>query len=322
MQPFKPLIFTLAISITIVAYGQKSSALSPTNYGNISTLEKKMQRIGYQLIGDSVQANRIKGAREFVKLLVEALKYENAFQYRFDSIPYLAKVYPEDSSFRIFTFQVILDNYTFVHYGAIQLNRKNLALIPLKDWSDTFPVTPTGQFTNKNWYGAVYYKIFTKQVKGKPLYFLFGYDQNDALSDKKFIEPMQFISDTLVRFGYPIFEKINPEDIRIDPKTKKPLPTKRTQKLLYRYTLEYRKGGSPALRYEKDKNRILFEHLESIDKKAPDVGFMKLPEGSYEGFVWENNKWVWKELLTVAEQDDNTRIRPVPVKEKKQFKPE
>ena len=44
-----------------------------------------MQRIGAQFLADSNQEMRLKGTREFVKLLVEALKVENSFQYKFDS---------------------------------------------------------------------------------------------------------------------------------------------------------------------------------------------------------------------------------------------
>lgn len=302
--------------------GQRSGLISASNYGSVMTIEKKMQRIGYQLLGDTLQKNRLKGAREFVKLLIEALKVENSFNYKFDSLPYLARVYPEDSSFRIFTFQVMLKNYTYVHYGAIQMNRKQLKLIPFKDYSDTFPTTPKGFFTNKNWYGAVYYRIFTKMLNNQPLYFLFGYDQNDILSEKKYIEPMQIIGDTLVKFGYPIFDKSPPPMTVIDPKTKKPLTSlsPKSPKLLNRFVLDYRKGGTAALKYEKDKDRILFEHLAPIDKKSYEVGYMMLSDGTYEGFLWQNNRWVWQETMTVAEKDDNRPIRPVPSQEKKQFK--
>jgi hypothetical protein len=303
---------------------QKSGPISSSQYGNIMTIEKKMQRIGYQLLGDTVQENRLKGAREFVKLLVEALRIDNSFKYKFDSLPYLAKVYPEDSSFRIFTFQVMLKNYTYVHYGAIQLNRKSVKLIPFKDFSDTFSTTPKGIFTNKNWYGAVYYKIFTKTINNRPLYFLFGYDQNDVLSDKKYIEPMQIIGDTTAKFGYPIFEKRLPPSTILDPRTKKPLTSlsRKAPKLLNRYVLDYRKGGTAALKYEKDKNRIIFEHLAPIDKKSFEVGYMMLSDGTYEGFTWQDNHWLWQETMTVAERDDNRPIRPVPMNKSKGYKAE
>lgn len=322
MKYFIP--FFVCILIFDSSQSQKSSQINPSQYGYVMTIEKKMQRIGYQLLGDTNQENRLKGAREFVKLLVEALRIENSFRYKFDSLPYLAKVYPEDSSFRIFTFQVMLKNYTYVHYGAIQLNRKEVKLIPFKDYSDTFPTTPKGFFTNKNWYGAVYYKIFTKSVNNRPLYFLFGYDQNDVLSDKKYIEPMQILGDSIAKFGYPIFEKRLPPSTVLDPKTKKSLTSAnpKAPKLLNRYVLDYRKGGTAALKYEKDKNRIVFEHLAPVDKKSYEVGYMMLSDGTYEGFVWQNNHWLWQETMTVAEQDDNRPIRPVPIDKTKAFKPD
>ncbi len=313
----------LTTFILISLHAQKSDILSPSYMGNIITIEKKMKRVGYQLLGDTIQENRIKGARELVKLLVEALKFENSFQYKFDSLPFIAKAYPEDSGFRIFTLQVMLDNYTFIHYGAIQLNRKNLKLIPFRDYSDTFSTTPKGVLSNRNWPGAIYYKIFTKKVDNKPLYFLFGYDQNDVLSDKKYIEPMQIFGDTLAKFGYPIFEKTEPiplnQAVLIDPKTRKPLPqiNKNKPKMLYRFVMEYRKGGTATLQYDKEKDRILMEHLAPIDGKSYEVGFMKLPDGSYEGFLWKNNKWVWQEMVTVSEKDDNRIIQTSPKKNDK-----
>lgn len=325
MPRFYYLLFFI-LCLTNTSRAQKSIALSAGNYGTIRTVEKKMQRIGFAMLGDTVQENRLKGARETVKQLVEALKTENSFQFAFDSLPYIAKCYPEDSSFRIFTFQVMLDNYTYVHYGAIQMNRSKLKLIPFRDFSDTFPITPQKMLTNKNWLGAIYYRCFTKSVRGKPMYFLLGYDENDALSVKKYIEPMTIVGDSAAKFGMPVFELNRVVNMAVkpalDPKTMKPLPPVKSQvisKILHRFVLEYRKGGTATISYEPEKNRILFEHLATTDNKSHDVGYMKVPDGTYEGLVWENEKWVWKETLTVAEKDDNRRIRPVPKSDKGLF---
>jgi hypothetical protein len=306
-------LFFNQINIT----AQKSSTLTSSQLGTMQLHEKKMQRIGLQFLSDTNQDLRIKGAREFVKLLVEALKTENSFQYRFDSIPYLAKVVPEDSSFKIFTFQVMLSNYTFLHYGCIQLNRKNIKLIPFKDYSDTFAITPQFPLTNKNWLGAVYYKIISKKIDNKPIYFLFGYDQNDLLTDKKYIEAMTIDRDSIARFGLPVFEKNYIE--YIDPSNKLYVANKknapnRKSKTYHRYVLEYRKRANVAIKYDKEKDLIIHDHVAALDSKAQDVGFMKVPDGSYEGLKWETNKWVWQEYIKLAEKETNGEIRPVPFK--------
>jgi uncharacterized FlaG/YvyC family protein len=57
--------------------------------------------------------------------------------------------------------------------------------------------------------------------------------------------------------------------------------------------------------------------VASLDAKAQDVGFMKVPDGSYEGLKWETNKWVWQEYVKISESESNGEIRPVPLKTNK-----
>ena len=315
-------IIVISFLVCWRAHAQQSSALTPSQFGSIQLIEKKMQRIGLQFLSDTNQSNRLKGAREFVKLLVEALKVENSFQYPFDSIPYLAKVVPDDKALKVFTFQVMLDNYTFIHYGCIQLNRKNIKLIPFKDFSDTFMVTPQFTISNKNWLGAVYYKAIMKTIDKKPVYFLFGYDQNDLLTDKKYIEAMWIEKDSIARFGMPLFEKTITE-ILPQPKSKlgeappKPVAPRKITKNYYRYVLEYRKKASVNFRYDKSKDIITHDHITPLDPKYSDAGFMKVPDGSYEGLRWNGNKWIWIDYVPVADKETNDPIRPVPSKSNK-----
>jgi hypothetical protein len=300
-------------------HAQKSSPLTSSQLGSMILIEKKMQRIGNQFLMDTSQDQRLKGAREFVKLLVESLKTENSFQYQFDSLPYLAKVSPNDTSFRIFTFQVMLKDYTFLHYGCIQFNRKNIKLIPLKDFSDTFAITPQFTITNKNWLGAVYYKLITKEVNNKPIYFLFGYDQNDYLTDKKYIEAMTIEKDSIARFGLPIFEKTYIQEVartnKLGSMSSKPIPPTKITKIYHRYLLEYRKRASVILKYDKEKDLITHDHIESLDAKAQDVGFMKVPDGSYEGLRWDKSKWVWVDYIKMSNDEESK----IPIK-KDQYK--
>ena len=322
----RPLIFIIGCFVSLNFSAQRSSMMTPTQRGEIMLIEKKMQRIGAQFLADTNQDARLKGTREFVKLLVEALKVENSFQYKFDSLPYLATVMPEDSSFRIFTFQVVLQNITFRHYGTIQLNRKNIKLIPLRDFSDTFPVTPQSTLTNKNWLGAVYYRIITKKVNDKPVYFLFGFDQNDILSDKKYIEAMWIEKDSIAKFGMPIFEKTTTEIIAPRPKKfgdapSRPEPPIVKTKTYYRYVLDYRKGSGVSVKYDKAKDMIIHDHTPPMDGKNKDIGFIKVPDGTYEGLQWKKDKWVWQEYVKMADKETNGEYRPAPLKDRGKLPP-
>jgi hypothetical protein len=313
-------VFTLVFQVN----AQRSMKLTASQRGEIMLIEKKMQRVGAQFLADTSQEARLKGTRDFIKLLVEALKVENSFQYRFDSLPYLATVMPQDSSFRIFTFQVVLKNYTFRHYGAIQVNRKKIKLIPLRDFSDTFPVTPQYAITNNNWLGAVYYRIITKKVNDKPVYFLFGFDQNDVLSDKKYIEAMQIEKDSIAKFGLPLFEKtirqINPpKPLKFGDAPTRPEPPIIKTKIYYRYVLEYRKNSNVSIKYDKAKDLIIYDHTPPLDGKTTDIGFIKVPDGTYEGLQWKKDKWVWVDYVKLSDEETNQPIRPAPLKDVKKI---
>jgi hypothetical protein len=45
---------------------------------------------------------------------------------------------------------------------------------------------------NQHWIGAVYYNIIQKTFNNKNYYTLFGYDENDARSTKKWMEVLTF----------------------------------------------------------------------------------------------------------------------------------
>ena len=320
------LILNLMLIFSLSLWSQRSGKLLASQRGEIMLIEKKMQRIGAQFLADSNQEVRLKGTREFVKLLVEALKVENSFQYKFDSLPYLATIIPEDSSFRIFTFQLVLNNYQFRHYGAIQLNRKNIKLIPLRDHSDTFPITPQYTLNNTNWLGAVYYKIIIKKVHNKPVYFLFGFDQNNILSDKKYIEAMWIEKDSIAKFGMPIFEKTYLEVIPTKPlkfgdAPTRPVPPVKKTKTYYRYVLDYRKNSNVSVKYDKSKDLIIYDHTPPLDGKNSDIGFIKVPDGTYEGLQWKTDKWVWVDYIKQAAKEINGEYRPAPLKDRGKLPP-
>lgn len=308
----KIILIVLLASVNMSA--QKSYVLTLAQKNEIYNIEKNMKVVGMKMLYDTTQDDRLKAARTYVKLLKDALKVDNSFQYNFDSIPFMAKVMPEDSSFKIYTFQVILNGYTYRHYGCIQLNRKTLKILPLMDFSDTFSVTPQKTLSNKNWLGAVYYKLLTKKIDKKDVHFLYGYDQNDALTDKKYIEAMWIEGDSIVRFGMPVFEKT--EKI-FDPNALKEMFK---TKVLYRYVLEYRKGGTLSIKYEKDKDMIIHDHIDPKDPKAKEYGYMKMPDGTYEGLKWYKTKWVWQNYVPIGDKETNEPIRPVPLKDKKEVR--
>ena len=112
------------------------------------------------------------------------------------------RLYAPDSSFRIFTWQLQRDESYYRQEGAIQMKTKDgsLKLFPLFDVSDYTSIPTDSVRTGKNWIGAIYYKIVLKEFKGKKYYTLFGYDDNDFSSTRKWLEVLTFDAT-----GEPVF---------------------------------------------------------------------------------------------------------------------
>jgi hypothetical protein len=133
---------------------------------------------------------------------------------------------------------------------------------------------------NKSWFGAVYYNIIQKELKGTTYYFLFGWDGNDLWSKKKLIEVMYFNNEGKPVFGAPLFEL---ED----------------DKTVNRFIMEFRGDATVTLNYSSEEKMIVFDHLIAPEDRLNDLQFTFIPDGSYSGFKWKKGKWRFVEKLKV-----------------------
>src|SRR6188472_1985218 len=120
---------------------------------------------------------RFRANDTFTRSFVRALTVKNSFYYPFDSLLTISKLYAPDSSFRIFTWQLMKDDYMYLQKGAIQMRTADgsLKLYPLFDAS-MFTAKPQDTVRSpKNWIGAIYYRIIQKAYNGKQFYTLLGF---------------------------------------------------------------------------------------------------------------------------------------------------
>ncbi|MFL5787227.1 MAG: hypothetical protein ACJ748_04180, partial [Flavisolibacter sp.] len=206
-----------------------------------------------------------------------------------------------DSSFKIFTWQVAFNEYYSRQRGAIQLhtNDGSLRLIPLRDFSEFTDNAMDSVRTKDNWIGAVYYNITENKYNGKNYYTLFGYDANTIHSNKKWIEVMTFDNRNMPVFGGPYFDF--PDD-----------SLKRGMK--YRYSIEYKKEAATTVNYNPDMNLILVDHLIS-ESNEPDNPWTYIPDGDYEGFKWQNGKWVHVDKVFNQKLEDGQFPIPDPIRD-------
>ena len=252
----------------------------------ISSADKKLLRqkedslksLSRNIVLDSFTAGRMISDSIFVKTLVRTLLIKNSFYYPLDSVKGIAKLYAPDTSFRIITWNISYDDYWHRQRGVIQFKPVNgvSKFIPLLDFSEFTTGASDSVRTNRNWIGAVYYNMVKTQFKGKNYYTLFGIDYNGLKSNKKWIEVLTFNEKNEPVFGGPYFS------FEKDTIPKPPA---------YRYSIEYKKDASALVNFIPDESKILVDHLIS-ETDEPEHKWTLVPDGDYEGFRWENGKWV------------------------------
>lgn len=244
----------------------------------------------------------------FIRTMVRALKVEGSFHFTFDSLQRISILKAGDQSFRILNWVLPFADSTYRYYGTIQMNDPGqLKLFPLFDYSPLIS-KPTDTVTNnERWFGALYYRMLeVKSASGKPYYLLFGWDGNNSRSNKKLIEVLSFNSKKQPVFGASLFDFG-----KYDPRNK-----------LKRFIIEYKETAKVSIRYDDELQMIIFDHLQPENPSTKDDFTTYIPDGSYEGFHWEGNKWRYVENVFTTIQKDPPFPDPVDFeKHKKLYTP-
>ncbi|MFN9665759.1 MAG: hypothetical protein ACK57C_04110 [Bacteroidota bacterium] len=264
---------------------------------SFASMETILREQAYNIINGNEWSDRLLADSIFTRTLVRTLRAKNSFRYAFDSLGTVSVLYAPDSTFRIFSWQLMKDISYYRYKGAIQYNTPDgsLRLTPLFDASP-FTEQPCDSVRDATqWIGSVYYNILLNTHQNKSYYTLLGYDENDERTTRKWMEVLTFNEQGQPRFGGLFFEYM-PDD------KKPPVPT-------HRFLLEYKKGAGARMNYDADLKMITFATLVS-EKGNPAVHATLVPEGGFEGFRWINGKWV--HLALVEELDPSQQINPAP----------
>ncbi len=239
--------------------------------------EDSLNILSWRLSNENAPVLRMIADSAFTRILVRSLKLKNSFLYKFDSVQ-IAKAYAPDSSFRILTWEIEGTQSRFRQKGVIQYKTADgsLRITPLIDNSD-FTEDYNQENTANNWIGALYYNILLNEYNGVKYYTLIGFDNNNAESNKKWIEILIFDPLNQPIFGTPIIEH-------------------KTKGTLSRLVVEYKKEARLKLNWDEEQQMIVYDHTSSengfINQRKTHV-----PDGDYEGLKWEKGKWIHKEKV-------------------------
>ncbi len=294
--------FLLCLFLCVACAAASAQPISNSDLKILQQKEDTLKVFANKIISGQSVSIRFNNDSLFTRGFVKALKTPYSFYYPFDSLQTISKLYAPDSSFRIFTWQMVVsDNLTRQH-GAIQMRTPDgsLKIFPLIDKSDVTTTIADTAGNNKGWIGAVYYRIVQKRSSNQNYYTLLGYDENNLKSNKKFIEVLSFQNDEPM-FGGRFFSY--EEDSIPKPATS-------------RYVMEYKKTAGARLTYDDEMEMIILEHLES-ETGEPKKKWTYIPDGDYEGFKWKNGKWVHIEKVFNQVTELGKEPVPMPVKDAK-----
>ena len=212
--------------------------------------------------------------KEFKKELNEVLKLDAAFTYPFDSLKStMSTITSPDGEFRLFNWNIEMESGINTFHCFILKKKGNI--IELRD-NYRFIQNPELKTLNqRNWYGALYYKIIPMK-KGK--YTLLGWNGKDAITTQKVMETMS-LSRKSAKFGFDIFE----------------FPGDRIKKK--RIILEYSNTAYVSLKHYSTKNeqQIVFSHLSPSTPQMEGFYQYYYPDLSTDRFILTNKgNWLFE----------------------------
>lgn len=301
MKNVAPHIFFFLLLLSFKGL-QAQTSKSPS-FAALAAKEDSLKKYAFDIVNGRQVIDRFRADSMFTRILVRALKEPYSFSYPFDSLQTISRLYAPDSSFRIFTWQFVKDENAFRRHGAIQIRTKDgsLKLYPLIDKTAVIDDINNSITNNENWIGAIYYRIIQTSHNGKQFYTLLGYDENSFRSTRKRIEVLTFDENNRPIFGGPYFSF-----------EKDATPRKAGS----RFDIEYKKAGNGSIRYDEELNMIVFDHLIS-ENNQPDKKYTYVPDGDYEGFKWENGKWVHVDKVFTFKLQEGQAPVEQPLKENK-----
>lgn len=259
--------------------------------------EHLLKNICIQLFAAKTDIERKKYNDQLLQTFEEVLNRPNSFDLKFDSLKnYMGILVSPDNKFKIINWNLAKDDKTYEYYGFIQskfTQRKKKGLFkrqetqtvrifPLIDKSTEIRNAENAITDNKKWFGMLYYKIILKKTKAKTYYTLLGYDLNDAFSKKKIIDVLTFDANGIPKFGADIF-----------------VIGKRYPK---RVIFEYAYNCSMSLRYNNQKDSIVFDHLSPPEPQLEGQYQYYCTDMSYDGFGFKHGKWNYGEDVSAVNE--------------------
>jgi hypothetical protein len=287
------LLWLAAAALPAQTNGEKAGTLSRKAKDQLTAAEDTLFVLAEAVVNDTIAERRFEACKKLTEGLTACLKTENSFHYPFSRMSSISILAPPDSSFRIFSWQMFVNDSLYEYYGLIQVNKKESTIFPLTDRSIDMDPPPTQEVLPPDqWYGVLYYKLYPFDTPKGRKYLLMGYDAYQFFDKRKIIDVLSFDQNGQPEFGAPVF-------------VRQGIAT-REHRIVFDYSAEAR----VKVNWDDEYKMILFDHL--IPMASPfGRGMTFVPDGSYDGFQLERGKWVFVDKVFNDVQEEAPRPMPI-----------
>lgn len=253
-------------------------------------IETELARYNDWFVNSDKLDHRKYALDKFNEIFLTTLSAKNSFNYPFDSLKWISKQVPADSTFRIFSWQLMKSNNEFEYFGVIQ-TKENLFVLKDNKWQNydiDYEV-----FTPSNWYGQIYFNLHQVLVNDKPEYLVFGLK---ILPDKIKIKTLEslYFENGNPKFGKGIFE---------DTLNKKLFKNR----VVLLTSLE----SNSRLVFDNELDMIIFDHTIVIPSSYdPNAKKLIVADGTYHGYKLKNDKWHFIDNVFPQKYDKPPMLNP------------
>lgn len=264
---------------------------------NLSAKIRQLVELRLATINAPNDEQRLTADSEFRRFLTDALNDPESFKQSFDTIPQLADLTSGDGYFRMINWNVPLDDQTHRYRCYIQFydkKEKEFKVFDLKQGYRDLEGEVRKVFSEKDWYGALYYKIIPSKTRKRGIkntYMVLGWDGHDEFSTLKVVDVIT-ITAKGVRFGADIFET--------------------DQRNIKRFILEYKSDASVSLNYDHAKKRIIFNQLAPMEPDLEGMRELYIPVMQFDALEWKNRRWRYVTDVDVKMKDADKEYNDPP----------
>ncbi len=290
-----PKLFCLYFFIFSQLFGAAQSADS--SYNSIKQVENELKKLQKKVFFSKKESDRIAANKQFIVTWDKIISNSASLNYSFDSLTEVSILTPKDKKFKLITWDFPKDDGTHAYFGYLLVNNtkkikkgwfryetiNEYEYFRLIDNSTLIKNPETYIGTPEKWFGMLYLSV----IECDGFYTLIGYDPNDKLTRKKFIDVLYFKAD-----GTPVFGKDVFKFARKNPK---------------RLQFEYSSQVSMSVKYNDKQNQIIYSHLAPNREGDLLEGQYQFygPDGSFDALELKKDKWVTVE--DVDARNDKTK---------------